>query len=401
MATVQCIQQANAPRDPGWTDLLAQAPTASPTLAQTVLAVPPDADSRELRYDGTSGRTTGKQKRRAQPSCGDEPSTQPGPDDVTGSDRPSTVTTHPPSVATDINGQGGMVTRGSKKKAVVSVQPSEQPGVDSQVRATGEASVSGEGGPATSPIVRRGADILAEVVEDLAMDDAGNLREPPTLVASPLRPVEATGAATTVAPAQPDIHRIRRERVRQLTPILRDATARPAERSIMYLSASEIRSQITRYPQAGDTVDNELARQGWYPGRPVGGSLTLLAALIGSWVDRDNFGAPDWMLERAAEYMYANEEEQVIKIGRTTTTPANLVEQLQMQPHPPRDSVLSETHTWRRRGSAARTGGRTRYGHRGIRCNGQRDSDVRDSNVANESEMDSKVPQRYVRGQPH
>ena len=57
----------------------------------------------------------------------------------------------------------------------------------------------------------------------------------------------------------------------------------------------------------------------------------MLAALIGSWNDRDSFGAPDWMLERAAEYMYANEEEQVIKIGRTTTTPARLVEQLQMQ----------------------------------------------------------------------
>ena len=57
----------------------------------------------------------------------------------------------------------------------------------------------------------------------------------------------------------------------------------------------------------------------------------MLAALIGSWNDRDSFGAPDWMLERAAEYMYANEEEQVIKIGRTTTTPASLVEQLQMQ----------------------------------------------------------------------
>ena len=57
----------------------------------------------------------------------------------------------------------------------------------------------------------------------------------------------------------------------------------------------------------------------------------MLAALIGSWVDRDDLGGPDWMLERAAEYMYANEAEQVIRIGRTIMTPANLVEQFQMQ----------------------------------------------------------------------
>ena len=56
----------------------------------------------------------------------------------------------------------------------------------------------------------------------------------------------------------------------------------------------------------------------------------MLAALIGSWVDRDEFGGPDWMLERAAEFMYANEDEPVIRIGRNITTPANMVEQLQM-----------------------------------------------------------------------
>ena len=174
-------------------------------------------------------------------------------------------------------------------------------------------------------------DIIAEVVEGLVMDDAGNLRQPPALAASTRNMEEAAGVATTVAPVRPEITRIRRERVRQLTPIVRDASARPAERSIMYLSANDIRSQITRYPQAGEMVDNELARQGWFPGRPVGGSLSLLAALIGSWVDRDNLGAPDWMLERAAEYMYANEEEQVVTIGRIITTPADLVAQLQMQ----------------------------------------------------------------------
>ena len=92
----------------------------------------------------------------------------------------------------------------------------------------------------------------------------------------------------------------------------------------MHLSASVIRAQITRYPQAGDMVDTELARQGWYPGRPVGGSLTMLAAIIGSWVDRDDFGAPEWMLGCATEYMYANEVEQVIRIGGMTTTTASL-----------------------------------------------------------------------------
>ena len=162
------------------------------------------------------------------------------------------------------------------------------------------------------------------------MDDAGNLREPTELVA-PERPTAvATSVVATGTSGRQGANPIRGGRVRQLTPIVREAAARPAERSILYLSASVIRSQITRYPQAGDMVDAELARQGWYPGRPVGGSLTLLAALIGSWVDRDEFGGRDWMLERAAEFMYANEDEQVIRIGRNISTPANIVEQLQM-----------------------------------------------------------------------
>ena len=94
------------------------------------------------------------------------------------------------------------------------------------------------------------------------MDDAGNLRQLPALVAVPRRTEEAASMATTVAPVRQEVCRIRREHVRQLTPIVRDATARPAERSIMCLSVIEIRSQMTRYPQASDTVDNELARQG-------------------------------------------------------------------------------------------------------------------------------------------
>ena len=57
----------------------------------------------------------------------------------------------------------------------------------------------------------------------------------------------------------------------------------------------------------------------------------MLAAIIGSWVDQDDFGAPEWMLDHAAEYMYANEVEQVIRIGGMRTTPASLVEQFQMQ----------------------------------------------------------------------
>ena len=57
----------------------------------------------------------------------------------------------------------------------------------------------------------------------------------------------------------------------------------------------------------------------------------MLAAIIGFWIDRDDFGAPEWMLDRAAEYMYANEVERVIRIGGMTTTLASLVEQFQMQ----------------------------------------------------------------------
>ena len=82
-------------------------------------------------------------------------------------------------------------------------------------------------------------------------------------------------------------------RARQLAPLVRDTNARPAERSIMHLEVPKICAQITRCPQAGKAVNDELARQGWYPGRPaVGGSLKMLAALIGSRVDRVNLGPP-------------------------------------------------------------------------------------------------------------
>ena len=279
MATVQCIQQANGPRDSGWTDLLAQAPTTSPTLAQAVLAVPPDADSRELRYDGASGRATGSSKRSARQPSVEAPSDHPSQASSTDSGQLPPVSGHPNSGTADSNGLGGMVTRGSKKKTAAVALPSEMPEAASRPSAGGP--VSGEIGPSTSPIGRRGADIIAEVVGDLAMDDAGNLTERVVPAPGPTRPAGEAGAVMTEAVARPAVSRIHRERVRQLTPIVRDATARPAERSIMYLSANEIRSQITRYPQAGETVETELARQGWYPGRPVGGSLTLLAALIG------------------------------------------------------------------------------------------------------------------------
>ena len=123
MATVQGIRQANAPRDTGWTDLLAQAPTTLPTLAQTMLAVPPDADTREMRYDGTSGPTPSNNKRKAQRPGGDEPSTQTGQTNIPASVQLSTVTTLPLSGVTDSNGQGGMVTRGGKRKGTATVQP--------------------------------------------------------------------------------------------------------------------------------------------------------------------------------------------------------------------------------------------------------------------------------------
>ena len=78
-----------------------------------------------------------------------------------------------------------MVTRGSKKKTDALVHSSEQ--LDAESQTAGRGMDSGEGGPATSPIGRRGADILAEVVEDLVMDDAGNLRERAIQTAPPAR----------------------------------------------------------------------------------------------------------------------------------------------------------------------------------------------------------------------
>ena len=55
----------------------------------------------------------------------------------------------------------------------------------------------------------------------------------------------------------------------------------------------------------------------------------MLSALIGSWKVATELSAPEWMLGRAAEYMYAN-EEVVIRIGATTITPSSLVQQFRM-----------------------------------------------------------------------
>ena len=74
----------------------------------------------------------------------------------------------------------------------------------------------------------------------------------------------------------------------------------------MQLTASAIRARITRYPQAYEMVNTELARQGWYPERPIGGSLALLAALIGSLVNDMGSESSRWMLGQAAEYLFAN-----------------------------------------------------------------------------------------------
>ena len=49
MATVRYLLQCQAPRDSGWTDLLARPLQMSLSLAQTVLAVPTDSDSIQLR----------------------------------------------------------------------------------------------------------------------------------------------------------------------------------------------------------------------------------------------------------------------------------------------------------------------------------------------------------------
>ena len=105
-------------------------------------------------------------------------------------------------------------------------------------------------------------------------------------------------------------------RARPLTPTVRETAARPAESPIMWLSGTEIRAPITRNPQADEMITAEQDRKEWYPGRPDGGSLTMLAAIIGSLVDDTSIGSPGWMLERAAECMHVNEEEMVIRIGR-------------------------------------------------------------------------------------
>ena len=78
--------------------------------------------------------------------------------------------------------------------------PPEQPGAGAVVRAREETVRGGGGGQVASPIGRTGTDIIAEMVDGLVMDDAGNLRELTALVAPERPTAEATTTVVAVAP---------------------------------------------------------------------------------------------------------------------------------------------------------------------------------------------------------
>ena len=161
-----------------------------------------------------------------------------------------------------------------------------------------------------SPIATRQADQEAEGTTEITdMEDQTTSREVPLATAS----VSAVAAARAVVGKS----------ARQLHPVSQAASPWPVERSIMYTAALQLRAMLTRYPQAPPAVVNELANRGWYPARPIGGALSMLAAIIGSLLDSDGTLSmePSWRLERAAEHMGANEEECIIRIGPETLTP--------------------------------------------------------------------------------
>ena len=101
-------------RQRSWTELLAQPSNTSPGLAQTVLTVPPDAVSRELRYDGGRNTTTGPSAKRGGQQVESRASALPaqtGPDEVQTS-HAQAPSNRQQSVQTDRDGQGGMPMRG-------------------------------------------------------------------------------------------------------------------------------------------------------------------------------------------------------------------------------------------------------------------------------------------------
>ena len=115
----------------------------------------------------------------------------------------------PPINRADHHGQGEMATRGRPCKGATSVQPSEKPGVVPVASRTEEVAGGGEGDQVTSPIGRRGADITAEDVDSLAMDEAGISLEPVVLIDPSGPPAEPATAVATTAPMRQGANRIR------------------------------------------------------------------------------------------------------------------------------------------------------------------------------------------------
>ena len=145
MATVRCLMQAHAPRDPGWTELLAHPPIASPFLAHTVLAVPADSDSIQLRSgdvdvsalvssargrhrqrEGQAGDRTGPLKTEAVPTA-----------------EPSVSSMSLPEEGPDRDGLGGMTTRERVRR---SDNETLQPAA-ANIQRGGVAPTCGRGGP--------------------------------------------------------------------------------------------------------------------------------------------------------------------------------------------------------------------------------------------------------------
>ena len=71
-------------------------------------------------------------------------------------------------------------------------------------------------------------------------------------------------------------------RIRQVSPSSPGLVLHPPGSSIWYLSAPAKWPQITGHPQAGELANTALGLSGWIPGRPIGGTNTMFAALIGS-----------------------------------------------------------------------------------------------------------------------
>ena len=349
MATVRYLQECGAARTAGWTELLPQPPADTPTLSQTVLVNLDDADTAPMR----SGDVDVEELRQGAPLR--RRKVQAVQEAMEAASRASHSSEDEAAVeATTGKQQWGSSEESTSSTDQIGGLATVHAGDQGKKRqntdeARGAASSNGDDTPHHGSGAQDAEDTeYSEVTghsegdqaspeqgdfEDQAwsMDEAGNLGdfdmspEPPAIDvrASELGPAQQPTVSGRAAPTVPGL------RIRQLSPTV--PTVHPPGQSIWFLQPQAIRAQITRHPQPGELVTTALGLRGWIPGRPIGGTNTLFAALIGSWSDpRRQIEAPHEMLAQAIEYLDANAGEACIGLGQWMMSPETMIQHFNM-----------------------------------------------------------------------